>query len=95
MLEHEQGNAGSDDVNTANISLECRKGNASRRAFSEAALHFGQEYFLWSELLQFIRALKNLSTCCHGDLSSEIPNAEWFAFELSGVQSASKPISHI
>lgn len=90
MLEHEQGNAWSDDVNTANISLECRKGNASRRAFSEAALHFGQEYFL-----QFIRALKNLSTCCHGDLSSEIPNAEWFAFELSGVQSASKPISHI
>lgn len=94
MLEHEQGNAWFDDVNTANISIDCRKGNASKNTFSEAALHFGHESFLWSELLKFTRALNNLSTCCHGDLSSEMPNAVWFAFELSAVQSASKPVRH-
>lgn len=60
MLDHEQGNAWFDDVNTANISLEHRKGNTSRNAFAEAALHFGQERFLWSELLKFIRALNSL-----------------------------------
>lgn len=91
MLEHKQGNAWFDDVNTANISLECRKGNTSRSAFSEAALRFGQERFLWAELLQFLRALNNLSPCCHGGLSSEIPNAEWFALGLSGVRPASNP----
>ena len=38
------GNAWFDDVNTANISLEFRKGNTSQRVFSEASLiqiHYG------------------------------------------------------
>lgn len=95
MLEHEQGNAWFDVVNTANISLECRKGNTSRNTFAEAALQFGHERFLWSELFKFIRALNSLSTCCHGDPSSEIPNAEWFSLKLSALQSAPKPVRHI
>lgn len=45
MLEHEAGNAWFNDVDTANTSIECRKGNTSRKAFPEASLLFRTSVF--------------------------------------------------
>lgn len=65
MLGHKEENARFNNVNTANISLGCRKGNTSRKAFLEAFLLLRHQHFLWSELLKLISALNDLFTYCH------------------------------